>query len=52
MNQQTTIVKGKLADAQKYIYHIDANRLPNGMSVCTLEIDGKTYSRKLIKKIK
>lgn len=52
MNQQTTIVKGKLADAQKCIYHIDANRLPNGMSVCTLEIDGKTYSRKLIKKIK
>lgn len=36
----------------KFDFHNKANRLPNGMSVCTLEIDGKTYSRKLIKKIK
>lgn len=50
MNWQTIIVKDKLANEQKYTYHIDANRLPNGMSVCILEIDGKTYSRKLIKK--
>lgn len=50
MNWQTIIVKDKLANEQKYTYHIDENRLPNGMSVCILEIDGKTYSRKLIKK--
>lgn len=50
MNWQTTIVKSKLADAQKFTYHIDANRLPKGMSVCILEIDGKIYSRKIVKK--
>src|SRR5574344_189928 len=50
MNQQTTIVKGKLADEQKYTYHIDANRISNGINVCILEINGKTYCRKLIKK--
>ena len=50
MNQQITIVKDKLANEQKYIYHMDANRLPRGMSVCILEIEGKTYSRKLVKK--
>ena len=50
MTGKTTIVKVKLAMHKKFTYHIDANRLPKGMSVCILEIDGKIYSRKIVKK--
>ncbi len=48
--KQSNVVNGMIAEQESYVFHLNAQDIPEGLNVCVLEIDGKTYSRKLTKK--
>lgn len=39
----------KVLDKGVYTYPININRLTTGINICTLEVDGKIYTRKILK---
>lgn len=47
---QTNVVSNSMASQESYVFHVDAADVPCGLSVCVLEMDGKVYSRKMVKK--
>ena len=47
---QTSLATDVTSMGNGSVFHVDASAISSGLSVCVLEIDGKTYSRKIVKK--
>ncbi|MDA3817551.1 MAG: hypothetical protein PF486_09255 [Prolixibacteraceae bacterium] len=45
-----TIMKGKILEAGKYSFSLNASKLGIGVYVCIIEIDGVRYARKFLKR--
>lgn len=48
-NSSLMLLNSQLMEKGKYVYEIDVLPLASGVNVCTLVVDGKVYSVKLIK---
>lgn len=47
---QTSLATDVTSMGNSSVFHVNASAISSGLTVCVLEIDGKTYSRKIVKK--